>query len=242
MQTINIAHQTEFVRIDQAIETTINLSAHATLNASIAGNISSNTTVNIKGDDTANFFATEDEAGPNVTVNLYNGALWTGTLDLTRCPLTVNGGNGSKFNNNGISYLHHESVTIGTDIVGTGSFNMSLAGLELKGSVSAGQSIYEGGQATVQIDQPQEFNGEISLVTGPYNEIDLMGLANADSYTYHNDMLSIWSGEKVLDTLRLNAQQPFAVEPPTTGGKVAIVTGNPPFDPPPVGLPIHMGA
>src|SRR5690349_15351170 len=121
MQTINIAHQTESVRIDQATETTINLSAHATLNASIAGDISSNTTVNIKGNDTADFFATEDEAGPNVTVNLHNGALWTGTLELMRCLFTVNGGNGSKFNNDGISYLHHESsVSVSSRSVGVG--------------------------------------------------------------------------------------------------------------------------
>ena len=55
-------------------------------------------------------------------------------------------------------------------------------------------------------------------------QIDLMGLPTADSYTYQNDMLSIFSGSSVIDTLHLHDSTPygFVAEPPTAGASVNI--------------------
>ena len=73
-------------------------------------------------------------------------------------------------------------------------------------------------------------------------EIDLVGLANAHSYTFKNDMLNIFSGNKIIDTLRLHdsTQYGFVVEPPTTGGSCNIVAIADPNNVP-AGLPIHVG-
>jgi hypothetical protein len=72
-------------------------------------------------------------------------------------------------------------------------------------------------------------------------EIDLMGLATADSYTYTNDMLSIFSGTSIIDRLRLtdHTQYGFAVEK-TTGSVNAVAISDPTNRP--AGLPIHTGS
>jgi hypothetical protein len=70
-------------------------------------------------------------------------------------------------------------------------------------------------------------------------EIDLIGLATADSYTYRNDMLSIYSGKSAINRLHLTDQtlHGFVVE--KGAGRVNIVAI---LDPAhvPVGLPIHV--
>ena len=79
------------------------------------------------------------------------------------------------------------------------------------------------------------FPGTVDLTNG---EIDLNGLAKANSYTYQNDMLSIFSGKSVIDTLRLASSETFSVEKTSTGG-VSIYTAA--ASPPPgTLLPIHM--
>jgi len=68
-----------------------------------------------------------------------------------------------------------------------------------------------------------------------------MGLTTADSYSYKNDMLNIFSGNKIIDTLRLHdsTQYGFVVEPPETRGTVSIVAIADPTNPLP-SLPIHI--
>jgi hypothetical protein len=58
----------------------------------------------------------------------------------------------------------------------------------------------------VQIDQPSIFSGSTELFAGA---IDLVGLAQADSYGYTKDLLSIYSGNKILEPLRLVDQAPY---------------------------------
>jgi hypothetical protein len=53
-------------------------------------------------------------------------------------------------------------------------------------------------------------------------------------------MLTIWSGNKIIDTLRMPHGSPngFAVEPDTAGGSLKIAAITDPSQPP-VGLPVH---
>ena len=43
----------------------------------------------------------------------------------------------------------------------------------------------------------------------PKSEVDLVGLAKADSYTFENDMLSIFSGNCLIDRLKLTNNGSF---------------------------------
>ena len=84
--------------------------------------------------------------------------------------------------------------------------------------MSSGQTISVAGDpgrdlaSHVRVDQPDAFHGAVNL--NIFGELDLQGLANADSYTFQNDMLSIYSGGTVLDTVRLTAPP----APPTLSG------------------------
>ena len=70
-------------------------------------------------------------------------------------------------------------------------------------------------------------------------EIDLMGLANADSYTFKNDMLKIYDGSKIIDMLRLHDSTTDGFTVQKTASSVNIVAITDPTHLP-VGLPIHV--
>ncbi len=263
--TANLSHQatmTAFMWLSNA--GTFNLSQNSTLDLSLMSgfHVGINTaTVNIAGTD--NFTLHNNDS--NVTVNLAAGARWNGTVELkeffgvTFGKTTVNGAAGSTFNNNGHSVVNNtESMVLNTDVTGRGSFDVTnngpgnfafgnaLAKMEFVRSVEPNQSITASGQ--VQIDEPNRFKASITLKAPPTSsfgipsplpaEIDLMGLATADSYTYKNDMLSIYSGKSVIDRLHLTDQtlHGFVVE--KGAGSVNIVAILDPAHPP-FGLPIH---
>jgi hypothetical protein len=73
-------------------------------------------------------------------------------------------------------------------------------------------------------------------------EIDFIGLANADSYSYANDLLSIYAGNTIIDTLRLHQlgtpSLPFAVEKTETGVSLYTI-GSQTTPPPGTILPSH---
>jgi hypothetical protein len=73
------------------------------------------------------------------------------------------------------------------------------------------------------IDHPNRFHGQVDLGSG---DIDLNGLAQADSYSFRNDMLTIYaSNGKALDKLRLTSDSSaFSVEKTATG--VSIYTAD----------------
>jgi hypothetical protein len=56
------------------------------------------------------------------------------------------------------------------------------------------------GPSALRVDQPPQFAATVDLLD---DEIDLMVLATADSYTSQNDLLSIFGGGKLLDALKL---------------------------------------
>jgi hypothetical protein len=152
-------------------------------------------------------------------------------------------------------------VLIDANVIGDGHFDVvsqipsfaQQAKLEFTSSVGPNQSVLDTG--LLVIDEPKQFYGSVTLGSADSSsssplpsgsqtninqppEIDLIGLATADSYTFQNDMLSIFSGPKIIDTLRLHdgTANGFAVE--KTSSSVNIVAITDPTNTP-VGLPIH---
>ncbi|MFL5254202.1 MAG: hypothetical protein ACJ8AI_15145 [Rhodopila sp.] len=115
-------------------------------------------------------------------------------------------------------------------------------------SVGPHQSVFA--DNLVKVDQPNQFAANITLAS-PQNppagsaatsEIDLSGLVNADSYTFKNDMLNIWSGNKIIDTLRLHNSTTYGFDVVQTSGSVNVVALTSPDQVLPGALPIHVGA
>jgi hypothetical protein len=192
-------------------------------------------------------------ASTKVTVELAPGANLTGSFLLgaggssspQTASLTLTGAAGSTWHNeNSVAQSAMGPMLINADVVGSGDIDINDGGyLELGKSVGAGQAIRVGpqvgsGGASLQIDAPNQFLASTELFNN--GQIDLMGLATADSYTYQNDMLSIFSGGSVIDTLHLHdsTSNGFVVEPPTAGGSVYIAAITDLNNVPP-GLPIH---
>jgi Ca2+-binding RTX toxin-like protein len=146
----------------------------------------------------------------NATVNLQPGSDWVGTLTQPGGgifgPITIQGA--GTFDNEGTSNVN--DAIIGTDVTGTGSFSMfggrSGGHLEFANGVSAGQTVVETGTPTsggshVVIDDPADFQAEIDL---QYSDVVLLGLT-ADSYTFANGAVTLWSGQTVVDTIKVTA-------------------------------------
>jgi len=225
---------------------TFNLSQESTLSLSLGGfgpgvgpgNLA---VVNISGSDTA-YISERFLSGfwAPVAVNLEDGAKWTGGFDILESPgITVTGGANTAFNNTGsfIGLFDGVRSDIGVDVVGKGSFSISVGTLEFLKSVGSGQSITAGGGSThVRVDQPNEFAATVNL--GPRAAVDLVGLATADSISYTNDMLNIWSGNEIIDTVHLVDQTlgGFSV---LRGGGVVEVFG---VANQPGALPFHVGS
>lgn len=230
---------------------TVNLSQNSSLTLDSNGGVS---TINIDGKDTANITA---EAFARPTINLAKGSQWNGTFSIRNGPdtLVVNGAANSVFNNTGNSDIGGESsATINAAVSGIGRFSVlpdpvSSSGFQLEfgGSVSPLQSVADTG--LVKIDQPNAFDATVTLSSAPDSpasnrpsEIDLVGLANADSYTFKNDMLNIWSGNKVIDTLRLHDSTAFGFGVAKVGGDVQVVALTSSGETLPGALPIHVGS
>src|SRR5262249_51389600 len=142
---------------------------------------------------------------------------------------------------------------------GTGGFSVSGDSLrpvdgrlEFASSVGPDQSVsvrgIGGGQVHtgggfLQIDRPDQFLGSVSISYTPELSqgtpmVDLVGLAQADSYTYQKDLglLSIFSGNSIIDTLHLTDNTPNSFVVQETAGSVFITAIGDPLNPPP-GLP-----
>jgi hypothetical protein len=173
---------------------------------------------NIRGADTLNW---QGGVSSSLTVNLEDHAALTGSFSTGfRGSVVIAGGEHSRFINDGTSSLSGSTVTVDTDVVGHGTFvvrssafvtpgNSQAGFLEFGGLVSRGQAVdLTGGQpdlvriATVKIDDPKDFHGTVDLHN--LSLADLVGLAEADRWTYHNDMLSIFNAcGRVVDKLHV---------------------------------------
>jgi hypothetical protein len=222
----NLSQQSTLsLSISRVESNTINLSQNSTLKLGIDRTSS---TVDIFGKDAATI---SGDGQASAIINLAGGARWSGTFN--GAGVTVNGGAGSTFNNDGESSAGGAAgAIINADVVGKGSFSTTSdlglpTSLEFVQSVGSNQSIQDSG--FLQIDQPNEFKASVTLTPAPSGsfpppEIDLVGLANASSYSYKNDMLSIFSGKSIIDTLRLSDQTKFGFDVVQASGSVNIVT------------------
>jgi hypothetical protein len=203
-------------------------------------------TINMIGFDNTVDLTTYDN--PTLTVNLVG--TWIGNFSdgYSNGKLTVTGG---VFENTGTSSWGYDGATavIDSKVTGNGTFDLSsfhggLAVMEFIKSVGAGQTvdvIPAAGQQQLIIDDPKRFLATVDLGPSgqpgflPNSVVDLNHLANADSYTYANDLLSIYSHNKVIDTLKLDAS---ALVVAKTAGGVALYNSMSP----PTGaslLPVH---
>jgi hypothetical protein len=241
---------------------TFNLSGRSTLILSTISGFHLGTnpaTINVSGNDNLILHNTDSR----VTINLLPGATVHGSFTTGEFfgvvfgQITINGQAGTAFDNNGHSLLvNTEQATINTNVVGTGSFDVanqgpySIAGvvgrakIEFGGAVGRNQSVED--SSLVVIDKPNQFHAGITLassaasVAAPFPaEIDLMGLATADSYSYTNDMLKIWSGRTVIDTLHLTDQTPYGFDVVKSSSSVNVVALSSSGETLPGALPLH---
>jgi hypothetical protein len=165
----------------------------------------------------------------------------------------INARANATFVNNGASTLSYDSdILVSQDARGTGSFAVTQGpSLVFLAAVGPGLTVSVSnttvfGSGRLVIDNPNEFHGAVDLTYIPgagagVPRIDLLGLTRADSYSYHNDMLSIWSGKSVIETLRLATSTPYGFTVQLTKGGVSVIadTANHSF---PGALPVHIGS
>jgi hypothetical protein len=206
---------------------TLNLSKHADMNLELGPG--SQVVANVDGHDTLNvtlngsgFMA---QLAATLTENLGAHSNLAGSFNATFSSLTISGAEHTRYHNNGTDTLTAGRVAIDVDVVGSGTFVLGPGStrvtdvgskLEFGGLVAGGQTVQvsggpsfggpsfagDAGISTLQIDEPRQFHGTVDL--HDFGLTDLVGLAQADSWSYTNDMLSIFNGcGKVLDTLHI---------------------------------------
>jgi hypothetical protein len=243
----NVSQRSELAVVTNRGSATVNLSQNSNLNAD--AEYGSGITANISGNDT--FHAIIGSPFGTFTANLDQGARLSGTFSgRGSSSLTINGGARSTLDNNGDSFAA-QRTRLNVDVSGSGTittFHASGEVLEFVKSVGPHQSVFA--DNLVKVDQPNQFAANITLAS-PQNPpagsaatsgIDLSGLANADSYTFKNDMLNIWSGNKIIDTLRLHNSTTYGFDVVQTSGSVNVVALTSPDQVLPGALPIHVGA
>ena len=137
------------------------------------------------------------------TVNITRGVM-TGSVNLFNGNGVIDGpGNFKNVN----SSLVIGSMVIKSDMIGTGSTSLTFMHLELDDRVSVGQTFTLNPASSLTIDHPGQFHGVVVGTTqgsAPASEIDLAGI-KADSYSMTNDLLTLYAGDKVVDSLVLHA-------------------------------------
>jgi hypothetical protein len=203
---------------------TFNLSDHAVANLDLGTSYGSVTVVNVSGRDTLS----ENQGVSNsVTVNLEANADLFGNFNSTRySSLKISGAENATFHNNGSDNLDGTTATIDAKVAGTGTFNISFGpdastgSVEFGGFVSRNQTVELTGGANppypirtskLTVDDPGQFHATVIL--HDYSLADLVNLADADSWSYRNDMLSIRnSSGQVIDRVHIVSDSP------STGG------------------------
>jgi hypothetical protein len=170
--------------------------------------------IDIKGSDTFNFDASAGLGNTiDTTINLEGNSIWYGTISTGdrygNNPVFITGS--GTFDNNGASDISYSGgfTTIDSVVGGTGSFTVSNdAILEFGKAVGANQTInvlsYQA-PGTLVVDKASTFAASINLTEGL---VELNGIAKADSYSFMNDILSIYNGKNIVDTLRLSILNP----------------------------------
>ena len=157
----------------------------------------------------------------DVHINLAANSEWVGGF--TALPGDTFTISGSGVWDNNVGTFTRTNTNIGVNVVGTGTINANQSHSQglltfLHGvSVGSGQAVlvngYElyGGQfGNIEIQSPSLYH---AFTTIGFGQIKLDGL-HGTSYSFGNDLLSIFNGRTVVDTLRLavnNSQNAFPV-------------------------------
>jgi hypothetical protein len=159
---------------------------------------------------------------PSATVDLAANSRWIGNFSAFSGSLVINGAHGALFITNdipsGATVVNPLTLPVQPDFVainaniGDGSASITAdsgATVEVGGSAASGQVFQANASSDtfgsvlsapgiLKIDHPNLFDGQLQLGIG---EIDLVGLARADSYSYQQDLLSIYSCGKIIEKL-----------------------------------------
>jgi hypothetical protein len=187
------------------INPVLNISNGANLNvfASSLGPPNSST-INVMGHVGLNVLASTSThfGSTDLQINLNHGVL-DASLQIFNETVTVAGP--GKFHNINTDF-DIGTLNITADIIGTGTTSLRFAHEELGGSVSSQQTFSFGAASSLTIDQPHQFHGLINGPTdnaAPGDQVNLLGI-QADSYSLANDLLTLYSDDKVVDRLRLH--------------------------------------
>ncbi len=182
----------------------------------------SSTTISVSSQDTSSVdsaFPRAFNSSQSYVVKLAPDASLAASFDLNYSGITINVARGAELVNDGSATLAGSEMTINAAALGVGSSQVSAlvaplvpdTGYLVFGNVvSRGETVTIGNPTIsedgidwdeLKIDQPRAFQG--SVVLQPNAFVELAVLAKADSYSYGNDRLSIWSGDRVIDTLLL---------------------------------------
>jgi hypothetical protein len=188
----------------------LNLSDGATVKVAVGGDFFTPTDnrsiINVAGPDNVDInsdTSTHAAGRSDFTVNITRGTM-TGSVNLFNGHGTIDGpGNFKNIN----SSLSMGSMAVKSDMIGTGSTSLTFMHLELDDSVSVGQTFTLNPASSMTIDHPGQFHGVVvgtTLGSAPASEIVLAGI-KADSYSMTNDLLTLYAGDKVVDSLVLHA-------------------------------------
>jgi hypothetical protein len=189
----------------------LNVSGGATVKVAVGGDFFTPTDnrsiINVAGPDNVDInsdTSTHAAGRSDFTVNITRGTM-TGSVNLFNGNGVIDGP--GKFKNVNSS-LVIGSMIIKSDMIGTGSTSLTFMHLELDDRVSVGQTFTVNPASSLTIDHPGQFYGVVVATTtpgsGPLSEIDLGGI-KADSYSMTNDLLTLYAGDKVVDSLVLHA-------------------------------------
>jgi hypothetical protein len=139
--------------------------------------------------------------------------------------------------------IHEAFYQVSADALGFGTYRVNWGvTLEFLHRVGTGQTINlagapDGAQfpSALLIDDPANFHGHVVmnyLKPGPQQaseaiEVGISMLGHAvDSYSYHNDMLKLWLGNKVVETLNLTVHDPYGITVQGAPGPYIFVSAN----------------
>ena len=189
----------------------LNLSGHTSM-AEVATYSGEDATLNVTGVATiATLASVAGRAeGAYLTVNVgAHSTLAANVEAFQNGELTVNAlAPSAKLVDNGANTIQNDFATITPNLIGTATWTIGgdYGGAEFGGAVASGQSFtLLGAVPRLTIDQPAKFHGSVDISVGIGDTVNLAGISDATSYSFKDDLLKLYNGGKVIDTLKLTA-------------------------------------
>jgi len=164
----------------------------------------------------------------NITANATLSLVGNG-LNQNYSRVSINAAAGATLENDSkVTLQSNSTLTINADTIGIGSFAPGYATrLEFAGMVGSGQTLVidSTSPSTIDIDHPDTFEALIDWSANSrsgLSTVDLRGLMG-DSFAYDNNVLTLYSGDKVVDTARLTIRP--STEPGTPYATLHVAQG-----------------